>query len=69
MPICSQNPKAKEGLDSSVTDSPPGEPDVMEKVIAVLFLVVVLASGIGCQVMRYRECRSHGFSVYYCIPR
>lgn len=34
-----------------------------------LLVVVIGAFNINCGLMRWRECRAHGFSVTYCLGR
>lgn len=35
----------------------------------LLFMVLVVGTIWGFGYLRYRECRAHGFSVFYCVTR
>lgn len=35
--------------------------------LCAVLLAIVIAATIGC--LRYRECRSHGFSRFYCLTQ
>lgn len=41
--------------------------DLIARVVAGALVLVLIGAGVGCQVMRYRECRAHGFSAIYCM--
>lgn len=41
--------------------------DRIETVLTLLFVVVVFGGVIWLNYSNYNECRTHGFSVMYCI--
>ena len=41
--------------------------DVIAAICAGLIVLVLVGAVIGLSVMRYRECRAHGFSAFYCL--
>jgi hypothetical protein len=34
-----------------------------------MFVVVVMGATVGFSYLRYRECRAHGFSIFYCVTK
>ena len=41
--------------------------DLIAGIGAGLLVIVLLGVVLSLSVMRYRECRSHGFSAFYCL--
>ena len=37
--------------------------------LRALAIVLIIAVAFGIFAARYRECRSHGFSVFYCVTQ
>lgn len=36
---------------------------------AVALILLLVAVAIAAPIARYRECRAHGFSVFYCVTK
>ena len=41
--------------------------DIGMRIIAGVLVVLLFGAGVGCQVARYRECKAHGFTAFYCL--
>jgi hypothetical protein len=42
---------------------------VGEWIFIAAFFAVVTVTAFGVPYLKYRECRAHGFSVFYCVTK
>ena len=40
---------------------------IMPGIIGAAIIVGLMALSVGCRVSRFKECRDHGFSTFYCL--